>query len=276
MNKNLLYAALFIGLGIYYAYDTYYPEFVQWEANIAKLQQDIAQARQTAPKLAELSQEEAALKQSLRKSLDKLPSGAELADLMVMVLPIFEKAGIASNRIVSKNIGAATEKIIYRVHPIQIGGIKDVSIATIVQLLFELRSFHRIVNVESFTMARTGPNEYDISFNLETYSYIEAEGEDLGIAEEDTGAVPIEISVPVTEAAASEGAETGAASPESDSPAAAPSSSGVGGETPRAADTAAGAAPAASPSASPAPGASLPPGASAPPGMRPPGAGGGQ
>jgi Tfp pilus assembly protein PilO len=234
MNKNFLYAALLVGLGGWYAYDTYYPEFVRWETDIATLQQDIAQARQTAPKLAELSQEEAELKRRLRSSLEKLPSGAELADLLVMVLPIYEKVGIASNRIVTKNIGAATEKIIYRVHPIQISGIKEVSMQTIVRLLFELRSFHRIVNVASFNMTRSSPDEYEIGFSLETYSYIESEGEDLGLDEaEDTGAVAAEVTVPITETEAEPGAETTVVSSETDTSGAAPvpDASAAGTET---------------------------------------------
>jgi Tfp pilus assembly protein PilO len=179
MNKNALYVVLFLGLGFYYAYDTYYPQYLGWETEIAELQEKISAARANAPKLAEIRDEEAALKERLRLSLEKLPSASELSDLLVMVIPIFERAGILSDQIASKNVGGAAEKDIYREHPIQIGGIKGLSMEKIVRLLFELRTFHRIVNVNSFNIARTGPDEYDLGIDIVTYSYIAGEDEDL-------------------------------------------------------------------------------------------------
>lgn len=192
MKKNLIYGAILLGLGGFYAYDTYYPKYVYWGTEIQELQEKISSARATAPRLAEMRDEEAVLRERLLSSLEKLPSAAELSDLLVMVIPVFERVGITSDRIATKNVGAAVEKDVYREHPIQIGGIKGLSMETIVRLLFELRTFHRIVNVSSFNFNRTGPNEYDLNLNIVTYSYIAGEGEDLGEAPVPVPAAPEE------------------------------------------------------------------------------------
>lgn len=179
MNKNLLYALLFLGLGGYYAYDTFYPEYVAWETEIEELQKNLEQARTTAPRLADLKKEEEELQERLSASLEKLPSGAELDNLLAMVTPILEGVGIQSTQIGQKNVDPASELDIYRIHPIRITDIKGVSMRQVTKLLFDLRNFYRIINVRNFTMTRTAADEYVLNLDLETYSYIAAEGEEV-------------------------------------------------------------------------------------------------
>lgn len=179
MNKNALYVVLILGLGGYYGYDTFYPEYVGWESEIAELQANLDQARRTAPRLADLTQEEIELQQRLAASLEKLPSGAELDNLLAMVTPILEGVGIQSTQIGQKNVDQASEQDIYRTHPIRLTDIRGLSMRQIVKLLFDLRNFYRIVNVKSYSINRTGPDQYTLNLDLETYSYIAAEGEEL-------------------------------------------------------------------------------------------------
>lgn len=181
MKKNVMYVVLLLGLGGYFAYDTYYPEYVKWDTEINDLQKKIDTAKQNAPKLKGLKDEELRLKQKLKASLSQLPSGAELDDLLVMVLPILEECGIQSNRVQSKSVEPAQLQQVYRIHPIKIGGIKDLSMATIVDVLHKIRDFRRIINVKSVRISRTAKDHYTLDLDLETYSYIETEGEDLGL-----------------------------------------------------------------------------------------------
>ena len=181
MNKNIVYVTLLLGLGGYFAYDTYYPEYVKWESEIEELQKKIDTAKQNAPKLADLRKDEQQLKSRLRASLAQLPSGAELTDLMVMVMPLLEECGISSSRITQKSVDNPQLQQVYRVHPIKISGIKDLSMQTIIEVMHKIREFKRIINAKSVRMQRTGPDRYTLDMDLETYSYIETEGEDLGL-----------------------------------------------------------------------------------------------
>lgn len=208
MSKNVLYFLLFLGLGVYYGYDTYYPEYVAWSAEIEELSKNIDQARRTAPKLASIKKEEALLQQRLTASLDKLPSGAELDNLLIMVTPILESVGIQSSQIGGKNVDAAVEDEIYRTHGLRFSEIKGVSMQTVVRLLFELRNFHRIINVKSYHLARTGPDEYTLNLDLETYSYKAAEGE---IVADSAVEVPITV-VPPPEVISDSSADSAAES----------------------------------------------------------------
>jgi len=191
MNKNIIYVVLLLGLTGYYGYDQLYPEYKKWGEEIATLKGNISSARSNAPKLAQIKEEELELKKRLKVSLEKLPSASELSDLLVMLTPIMEKAGISSSDIASKNVELAVEKDIYRVHPIRINGIKGLKISQIVRLIYEIRQFHRIVNITNLSMSRTGKAAYDLDLNLETYSYIAGEGEDLlNLPEEQTPLAP--------------------------------------------------------------------------------------
>ncbi len=203
MNKNIVYVTLLLGLGGYFAYDTYYPEYVKWESEIEELQKKIDTAKQNAPKLADLRKDEQQLKSRLRASLAQLPSGAELTDLMVMVMPLLEECGISSSRITQKSVDNPQLQQVYRVHPIKISGIKDLSMQTIIEVMHKIREFKRIINAKSVRMQRTGPDRYTLDMDLETYSYIETEGEDLGLEEE-----PVPEETPATPAAETTPAET--------------------------------------------------------------------
>lgn len=175
MNKNIIYVLLLVGLAGYFIYDQYYPEYVKWGTDVVDMQEKLEKARRSAPKLLEIRSEEEKLQQKLAVSLSKLPSGAQLDDLLNMVIPVLNSVGIASDSVGSKNVEAATVKDIFRVHPIRVQQIKGISMETVVRLLFELRNFDRIVNVVSFTLNKTPENLYDMDLSIETYSYIEAE-----------------------------------------------------------------------------------------------------
>lgn len=219
MNKNVLYVVLLLGLAGYYGYDQLYPKYEQYGVEIEELNKNIEAARATAPKLAELKRQERELIERLNASLATLPSGAELANLLMLVEPIINAVGISSEQIASKNISDAVEKAVYRVHPIRIAGIKNISMATITELLYRLRTFDRIISVKKASMIRVNPNRYDLDLELETYSYIET-GEDLGLAvsaepppetsaqmSTDTGAVDTGAVIPAEEAASDTGTD---------------------------------------------------------------------
>ncbi len=241
MNKNVIYILLFVALGGYYGYDTLYPEYQKWEAEISELQGKIASAQANAPKLAEISLQERELKRRLRASLEKLPSANELSDLLAMITPLIEKVGIPSNEIESKNVEGAIDKDVYRVHPIKINGIKGLKMSQIVRLLFEIRQFHRIVNVASFNMQKTGDDEYTLNLALETYSYKEVEGENLDLGEDEEPAEAPAAPAPAPEAPAADTtaapAEEEEAAPATDS-AAAPAAAAPAPATPAAAPAA--------------------------------------
>ncbi len=231
MNKNVLYVLVLLGAGFYYGYDTFYPEYVAWETEITDLQKNIEQARQTAPKLADITKEEEELQERLSASLEKLPSGAELDNLLAMVTPILEGVGIQSSQIGQKNVDAASEQSIYRIHPIRITEIRNLSMATVVRLLHQLRNFHRIINVKSFDISRISEDDYTLNLQLETYSYIAAEGEELPPPR----ATPAPAEIPVTPAVVASDTVVAPEAPVEDdaateSPAAAPRA----GATPRA------------------------------------------
>ena len=176
MNKNIIYVLLLVGLADSFVYDQFYPEYVDWGNKIVEMQEKLEKARRSAPKLVEIRAEEEKLQQKLDVSLSKLPSGAQLDDLLNMVIPVLNSVGIASDSVGSKNVEAATNKDIYRVHPIRVQQIKGLSMATVVKLLFELRNFDRIMNVVSFSLARNPENNlYDLDLSIETYSYVEPE-----------------------------------------------------------------------------------------------------
>ncbi|RMH57687.1 MAG: hypothetical protein D6679_06170 [Candidatus Hydrogenedentota bacterium] len=181
MTKNLIYAILLIGLGAYYAYDTFYPEYEGWETEINELQTNLSNARANAPKLEKVSAEERELQRLLEASLSKLPSGAQLDDLLLMVLPILEEVGITSDQIDAKNVSAPEVLDIYRVHRISITGIHGISFQTAMRVLHKLRNYERIINVTGFNLAREGEekeDKYQMDLSLETYSYIEPGAEE--------------------------------------------------------------------------------------------------
>lgn len=185
MNKNLLYALLFLGLGGYYGYDTIYPEYAGWEIKITELQEDLDQAKRTAPRLAEMQMEEKKIKEKLRKSLTRLPSAEDLDNLLDLVMPLLAKEGIQPSQIGSKSVGAPVEKEVYRIHAMRIANIKDVSLPTIVKVLYQLRNYGRIINVVNFnfvkspTKGKGNEDLYTLNLNIETYSYIsDEEGEE--------------------------------------------------------------------------------------------------
>lgn len=181
MKKNVLYITIFVLLLGYYGYDQLYPQYEQWGKEIETVSKNLSQARSNAPNLADMQKEEMELKKRLKASLTKLPSASELSDLLAMITPLLENIGISSSDIGTKNVEAPIEKDIYRIHPIKLLNIKKLSMSKIVRLLYEIRQFHRIINVATFVMRRTGQNEYDIDLNLETYSYIEDEGDVLNL-----------------------------------------------------------------------------------------------
>lgn len=231
MNKNILYVLILLGAGGYYGYDTFYPEYVGWESEIEELQKNIDQARRTAPKLADITREEEELQARLAASLVKLPSGAELDNLLAMITPILEGVGIQSSQIGQKTVDAASEQSIYRTHPIRITEIRGLSMGTVVRLLHQIRNFHRIINVRGFDITRTGEDDYTLNLQLETYSYIAAAGEELPVpvarpaappAPEPADAAP-EVTVSIDTTAAIESpvedeptAETAVATPRAD------------------------------------------------------------
>lgn len=232
MNKNALYIAALIGLGAFYGYDQLYPEYEKMGTEIAGLQAKLTEARQTAPKLAQLKHEEQELKSRLNASLTKLPSGAELDNLLVLVIPILNEVGISSDQVEGKNVGAPTEMEVYRIHPIQMTGIKNVSMMTTVRLLHALRNFDRIINVNRAQIARTGPDRYTLDLDLATYSYIETE-DDLGLTipaapepvvsenEPDTGASnesPSDTTAAVSDSPARAGGAVEKAEPDEEAP----------------------------------------------------------
>lgn len=207
MNKNALYVVLFLGLGGYYGYDTLYPEYEKAGTEIIELDKKLAEARAMAPQLATLKREEQELKERLNASLAKLPSGAELANLLVLIMPIMEDVGITSSQVERRNIANPIEQQVYRTHPIQIGGIKNVSMSTVLQLLHQIRNFDRIINVKRATLAKTANDRYTLDLDLETYSYIESE-EDLGLETTEEVAPEIETEITVDTEVADTAADT--------------------------------------------------------------------
>lgn len=177
MNKNLILVLVLLAGGGYYAYSEFYPQYENWEGEIEKLQQNMDKARQSAPKLIEIRQEEERLQDRLNKSLAKLPSGAQLDDLLTMVMPVFENVGITPEQIGARNVEAAAPKDIFRIHALNFNEVKGLTMEQVIRLLFEMRTFNRIINVVSFNLVKAPdkPGIYDLNMKLETYSYIESD-----------------------------------------------------------------------------------------------------
>lgn len=184
MNKNLQYALVFVALIGYYAYDSLLPEYSQWETEIIEVQKNLSQARITAPRLVEIRNQEKELEEKLQQSLTRLPSGSELADLISLVVPVMEKVGIAVSQIGSKSVVAEVPQEIYRIHGLNFGTVTGLSLTNVIELIYELRNFERIINVRDFTLTLVptelgkGEAKYSLTVNLETYSYIDSEAEE--------------------------------------------------------------------------------------------------
>jgi Tfp pilus assembly protein PilO len=183
-KKNLQYALLFVALIGYYSYDTLYPEYTVWETQIVEVQKKLSQARITAPRLVQIRDQERDLEEKLKLSLTRLPSGSELADLLSLVIPVMEKVGITTEQIGIKSIAAEIPQEIYRIHVMNFANVQGLSLTNIIELIYELRNFERIINVKDLNFASEpaaegfkGEARYTLTMNIETYSYIEADAE---------------------------------------------------------------------------------------------------
>lgn len=177
MNKNILLVLLLVGGVAYYSYDQLWPSYQEAERQIAELRTKIEEAHKNAPELAKIKLEEEDLQKKLNATLTKLPTEQEVINLLDLVTPIFDKVGISSDQIKSKRVDNPSVQEIYKTYPVFISGITGVSWQTMLQLLFELRTFDRILNVKSVGLLRQPDEKFTLDLIMETYSYIDMEPE---------------------------------------------------------------------------------------------------